>query len=158
MPSGDPKPTGKPTFLGLALGKLPQELAVLLLQAGQAAVQGSLPALGLPQPLLRVLGDRDTGSEPPPGAVTARSEASQGMGDSATTPERGTAGSDPHQRTGIARSEPSQGMGDSGDSGTTPERGTTGLEPAQGENWVRQVGAIPRDGGQLGQTNTRGQE
>lgn len=58
--SGDPKPTGTPTFLGLALRKLPQELAVLLLQAGQAAVQGSLSALGLPQPLLRVLGDGDS--------------------------------------------------------------------------------------------------
>lgn len=60
MASGDPKPTGTLTFLGLALRQLPQELLVLLLQPGQAAVQGSLPALGLPQLLLRVLGDEDS--------------------------------------------------------------------------------------------------
>lgn len=49
-----------PTFLVVALCQLPQELLVLLLQLGQAASQGSLPALGLPQPLLQVLGDRDS--------------------------------------------------------------------------------------------------
>lgn len=60
MVAGDPEPAGTPTFLGLALRELQQELPVLLLQAGQAAVQGSLPALGLPQPLLGVLGGRDS--------------------------------------------------------------------------------------------------
>lgn len=67
MVAGDPKLAGTPTFLGLALRKLPQELLVLLLQVGQAALQGSLPALGLPQPLLWVLGDRDSWVRAVPG-------------------------------------------------------------------------------------------
>lgn len=44
----------------VALRQLPQEPLVLLLQLGQAAAQGSLPALGLPQPLLQVLEDGDS--------------------------------------------------------------------------------------------------
>lgn len=79
MVAGDPEPTGTPTFLGLALRQLPQELLVLLLQVSQAAAQGSLPALGLPQPLLQVLGDGDSGLRAAPRMATAGSEPSQGM-------------------------------------------------------------------------------
>lgn len=149
--SGDPEPPGTPTFLGLALGKLPQELPVLLLQAGQAAVQGSLPALGLPQPLLRVLGTGTAGSEPPPGGGDSRgdSRVSQGSavpgdGDSQVTgfpgdggqwgqchhPERETAGPD--------RSELSQGTWASRVRSTPEDRDS-------------EIRAMPGDGGQQGQ-------
>lgn len=89
MVAGDPESAGTLTLLGLALCKLSQELLVLLLQAGQEAAQGSLPVLGLPQPLLRVLGDGDSGVRAipedgdtwvravPRGMGTARSEPSQ---------------------------------------------------------------------------------
>lgn len=127
MASGDPKPT----FLGLALGKLPQELAVLLLQAGQAAVQGSLPALSLPQPLLRVLGMGTAGSEPPPAGndnQDSQLSAAPGDGDSQ------------------ARAVPGDGK----------QRGQC-HHAGKGDSWARQVELSQGMGGQPGQIHTKGQ-